>query len=325
MTITKTANLPVSPDDAFALITEPERLRRWMGVTARVDLRAGGAYRWTVTPGNIVIGTFKEIEPGKHIAFSWGWDWSGDLGADASVVTITVEPSGSGTLVTLVHEGLTPEQESGHQEGWDHFFERLEKTAATGDAGPDEWAAAPQNLDSLSAAEASLAVLQGVLLKLTAGDHTKQTPCAEWDCDALADHLMGSIVGIGTMAGADVVDPEIGSLENRIAVMAATALEAWRDRGTEGMVDGPFGPMPAMMATSILAIEFLVHAWDFAQASGQTVTVSDEVVSFVQKNGQAIIDGSRERGAFAAETLAGTDATALDRLAAYAGRVPVSA
>ncbi len=36
MTYTRTATLPVSPDEAFALITEPERLRRWMTVSAYV-------------------------------------------------------------------------------------------------------------------------------------------------------------------------------------------------------------------------------------------------------------------------------------------------
>ena len=48
---TITRDLPVTPDEAFALITEPERLRRWKTVSATVDLRAGGAYRFTVIPG----------------------------------------------------------------------------------------------------------------------------------------------------------------------------------------------------------------------------------------------------------------------------------
>ena len=42
MSFTKTAVLPVPPDEAFALITQPERLRRWQTVSAYVDLRAGG-------------------------------------------------------------------------------------------------------------------------------------------------------------------------------------------------------------------------------------------------------------------------------------------
>ena len=47
----KTVLLPASTDEAFALITEPDRLRRWKTVSARVDLRVGGEYRCTVIPG----------------------------------------------------------------------------------------------------------------------------------------------------------------------------------------------------------------------------------------------------------------------------------
>ena len=42
MSFDKTIHLPVGADEAFALITEPERLRRWQTVAARVDLRIGG-------------------------------------------------------------------------------------------------------------------------------------------------------------------------------------------------------------------------------------------------------------------------------------------
>ncbi len=320
MTITKTAHLPVSPDEAFALITEPERLRRWMTVTAHVELRAGGGYRWTITPGHIVAGTFTEVEPGKRVAFGWGTVGSQDFPPDASTVTITVEPAGSGSLVTLVHQGLTGDQETGHQEGWNHFFERLEQVAATGDAGPDAWAASPENLGPLSAAEASLAVIQGVLRKLSDEDMVKQTPCADYDGRALAEHLTGSLVGVGSMVGAEVVDPGEGTLEDRVTTMAAAVLERMHERGIDGMIDGPIGAMPAVIATHILSIEFLLHGWDFAQTSGQDVTVSDDLVAYVREVSQPIIDGSRERGAFKSEAQVGTEATPLDHLAAFSGR-----
>ena len=117
MSYTKTALLPVTPDEAFALITEPERLRRWQTVSAVVDLRAGGSYRWTVTPGHVAAGTFREVEPGRRIVFGWGWDGNPDLPFDASTVTITVEPADGGSLVTLVHEGLNEEQAEAHARG----------------------------------------------------------------------------------------------------------------------------------------------------------------------------------------------------------------
>lgn len=324
MTYTKSAVLPVSPDEAFALLTEPERLRRWQAVTARVDLRAGGEYRWTVTPGHVAGGTFREVEPGRRVVLGWGWEGDDALPFDTSTVTLTVEPVEGGTRVTLEHTGLTEEQAVHHAMGWDHYFERLEKVAADGDAGPDEWAAAPEHLDALSGAEATLAVLQGVLRRLTTEDRTKQTPCAEYTCHDLAEHLFGSITGLGSMAGATVTNPEEGSLENRVSTMAGQAIEAWRARGLEGTVPSPRGgEMPAAMAAGILSIEFLLHAWDLGQASGNEVVVSDEVVAYVTEIAEKLIPGGRG-AAFADEQVPAPDADALERLAAYSGRTPVA-
>jgi uncharacterized protein YndB with AHSA1/START domain len=98
----KTVLLPVSTDEASALITEPDRLRRWQTVSARVDLRAGGQYRWTVIVGHVAAGTFVEVEPGRRIVFGWGWEGSPDLGPDVSTVTINLEPVEGGALVSLV-------------------------------------------------------------------------------------------------------------------------------------------------------------------------------------------------------------------------------
>ncbi len=322
MTIIKTATLPVSTDEAFALITQPERLRRWMGVTARLDLRAGGDFRWTVTPGNIAFGTVTEVEPGRRVVFDWRWAHS--EAPEGSSVTIAVEPAGAETLVTLTHEGLSSDEEVGHTEGWNHFFERLEKAAVDGDAGPDEWAASPENLDLLTAAEATLAVLQSVLINVSDDELNQPTPCAEFNGHELAEHLLGSVVAVGAMGGVSIVDPGVGTLESRVADMSAEAIEAWRSRGLEGTVDSRVGEIPATMAVSILSIEFLIHAWDFAQASGQTVTVSDDVVAFVREHGGMIIEGSRERGAFGAEVDAGESSSALDQLVAFAGRRPLA-
>ena len=241
MSFTKTVALPVSPDEAFALITDPERLRRWQTVSAVVDLRAGGHYRWTVTPGHVAAGTYREMEPGKRIVFGWGWDGNEDLGPDASTVTVTIEPADGGSLVTLVHEGLTEQQAAMHAEGWDHYFDRLARLAATGEAGPDQWAQTPENLTPVSAADAALAVIQPVLWNLTAQDRPKPTPCAEFSCHEVVEHLFGSLVQLGAMAGAQVQNPNQGSLENRISVMAAQAIDAWRHVDLDSMVPGPGG------------------------------------------------------------------------------------
>ena len=241
-------------------------------------------------------------------------------------VTVTVEPDGDGSKVTLVHEGLDEQQAASHAEGWNHYLERLEKLAATGDAGQDEWAWAPENLTPVTAAEAALAVIQPMLRNLTAEDRPKQTPCAEFTCHELAEHMFGSLVQLGAMAGATVVNPEEGSLENRISVMAAQAIDAWRAVDLAGTAPGPGGSeMPAAFAASILPIEILLHGWDMAQGSGQTLRVSDELVSYVGTLAESVVPGGRGRGAFEDEVTPASDASPLDQLAAFAGRTPVAA
>ena len=117
MTAEVSVLVPLAPEETFALLTEPERLRRWQAVTARVELRAGGEYRWTIVPGHTAAGTVEELEPGRRLVLSFGWEESDDLAPGASTVTITLEPAEGGTRVHLVHSGLTAEQALGAPAG----------------------------------------------------------------------------------------------------------------------------------------------------------------------------------------------------------------
>src|SRR4029077_2309352 len=74
MTFDKSVVVPLDPDATFALVTEPERRRRWMAGAARVELRPGGDYRWTVTPGHTAAGTGVGVEPWTRVVSSWGWE-----------------------------------------------------------------------------------------------------------------------------------------------------------------------------------------------------------------------------------------------------------
>ncbi len=319
--VEKTALLPVSPDEAFALITEPDLLRRWQTVTARVDLWAGGTYRWTVVPGFAAAGTFREVDPGRRLVFGWGWAGSPDLPPDASTVTITLEPVEGGTLVRLVHEGLDEQQAASHGEGWSHYLERLQRVAVTGDAGPDEWAATPGEMNPLTSADATLAVCQQVLRGVGEGQLGNPTPCTEFTVEQQVDHLLRSISGLGQMAGAEVALSSSGHVEARVAFAAEQALHAWHGRGLGGVVSIGPNEMPASQAAGILSIEFLVHACDFAVATGQKVHVSDELTAYVLDLAEQVISPQgRAGGAFAEALEVGPDADVLDRLLAFTGR-----
>ncbi|MGA2209801.1 MAG: TIGR03086 family metal-binding protein [Acidimicrobiales bacterium] len=320
-TVEHSVIVPLGPDETFAMLTEPERLRRWQAVTARVDLRAGGEYRWTIVPGLSAAGTFSEIEPGKRLVFTWGWEGDESLPPGASTVTITLEPAEGGTLVRLVHDGLTSEQAAGHSEGWKHYWERLASASIDGEAGADEWVTRVDSLDALGAAEAALAACQLVLRGVPAEAGSARTPCSKFAVDDLLDHLMGSVTHLGAVAGGEIPDNKAGSREVRLADAAQVALEAWGRRGLDGEVNLGQNAAPATVPVGILGIEFLVHAWDFAQATGQEVIAGDALVEFVDQFARQIVrpemrDGDR----FAAEVELGPDASHLERLVAFTGR-----
>jgi uncharacterized protein (TIGR03086 family) len=323
---TSSVDLPVGPEEAFSLVTEPERLRRWAAVCATVDLRAGGAWRWQVSPTHTAGGTVREVDPGRRVVLGWGWLGDVALPPDSSTVTVTIEPTDGGSRVTLTHEGLpTQQQIDAHAEGWGHHLERLELLAVKGDAGRDEWAWSPERLDPIVAGYAVLAAIQPMLRSLTAEDKPKVTPCGDQTCHQVAVHLMGSMTGLGGMAGASIEMPVEGSLESKVSQMADEALRAWADRGLDGTVIDPAGrEVPAIVAPTVIDVELLLHGWDIAQGSGREIEISDDVVGYISSLAEQIIPAGRG-DAFADEVSAAPGAGALERLAAYSGRRALTA
>ncbi len=328
-----TVFLPLDPDAVFRLITEPERLRRWKTVAARVDLRLGGEYRWTIVPGHSAAGTFTVIEPGKRVVLTWGWEGSSDLPPGASTVSITLDAVDGGTTVRLVHDGLTAEQAASHAQGWHHFLGRLVALGVEGEVGPDEWAAVPDPIDPLASAEAALAIVQRVLRGVTAANAGAPTPCADFTVAELVAHLLDSIARIGTALGVpEPAAPASASAsasaaatsvpaEVRIADAAQKTLEALRLRGLAGTVDLGPGGLPASTVANLLNLDFLVHAWDLATATGQPLVVapalSDYILGLAR---QTITDATRGNGSFHPAIEVEESAASLPRLLAFTGR-----
>ncbi|MEV0673110.1 TIGR03086 family metal-binding protein [Mycobacterium sp. NPDC050441] len=179
-------------------------------------------------------------------------------------------------------------------------------------------------MEELDSAEATLDVLQRVLHGITADDLSRPTPCREFDVAGLTDHLLNSITVIGSAAGAQIPERDPGtSVEDQVINAARPAVAAWRRRGVDGAVPFGQGEAPARMMARILSLEFLVHAWDYAAATGQTVDVPDQQPECVLGWAREIItpDG-RVRAGFDDPVEIGADALPLDRLLAFTGRRP---
>jgi uncharacterized protein (TIGR03086 family) len=318
MTVDVSVQVPTSVEETYAWLTEPARLRRWQQIAGRTDLRVGGEFRWLVAPGHTAVGVVAAVEP-LRLSYLWGWEGDDEVPPMSSTVDITLAPLSGGTTVRLVHEGLSDVQAKGHTEGWEHFLRRLKAVTTTGDAGPDEFSAMSEP-GHLNAAEASLAVCLPVLRAMGTEHATDQTPCAKFTVDDLVEHLLGSLSSLAGMAGGkfDAID---GTPEARVADAGLHTLEAWRARGIDGTVVSRVGEIPAELASSILAVEFLVHAWDFARAAGIEFDADDELAGYVLEMAHGLIAPQlRDGDQFAAEVPVGPDAGTLERLVAFTGR-----
>ena len=85
-----------------------------------------------------------------------------------------------------------------HAEGWDHYFERLE-SASRRPVMPerDEWAWAPEKLDPVVAADAVSGGRPADAAQPHDEDRTKPTPCTDFTCHDLAEHLFTSLAQLG--------------------------------------------------------------------------------------------------------------------------------
>jgi uncharacterized protein (TIGR03086 family) len=178
--------------------------------------------------------------------------------------------------------------------------------------------------DELQSIEESLAVLEQVLHGIAKDDESKQTPCREFDVAKLTDHLMNSITTIGGFAGAEFPERDRDdSVERQVILAARPAVDAWHKRGLDGTVPFGGGEAPARMMAGVLSIEFLVHAWDYAKATGREVSAPDSLSDYVMGLAQQIITPQgRSNVGFDNPVDVAADAGALDRLIAYTGRQP---
>src|ERR1051326_305275 len=123
-------HIPAPPAAVFALLTDPEKILRWMGIEAQVEPQPGGLYLVNVTGARFARGSFREVVPVHRLSYSFGWDGSEAVPPGSSLVEIDLIEQPNGTLLRLTHTGLpSAEQCAEHAEGWAHYFGRLAEVA----------------------------------------------------------------------------------------------------------------------------------------------------------------------------------------------------
>lgn len=137
--LTLTRRFRAPPEKVYAAWADPQQLVQWFApgevepgsIKADIDLRVGGRYRISFNAKgayNEVGGAYREIVPGRRLVFSWAWHSTPER---ESLVTISIKPEGSGTLLTFLHEQFADEAaRDNHARGWTDLLGKLESYLA---------------------------------------------------------------------------------------------------------------------------------------------------------------------------------------------------
>ena len=126
----------------FRVWTQPEHLARWWGpkgftlVACSMDVRPGGAwFRRMRSPEAVEYvkrGIYREIVAPERLIFTYVNEAAdGSLGPE-TVVTVTFEPLGAKTKLTLHHTGFdSVAWRDAHEGGWSSCLERFAEYLAS--------------------------------------------------------------------------------------------------------------------------------------------------------------------------------------------------
>src|SRR5438067_8217382 len=158
------------------------------------------------------------------------------------------------------------------------------------------------------------------------------TPCTEWTVKDVINHVVGGATMFSEcVEQGSVPDERLGELmagdnlgddyKGAFHTASKRAQAAFNAEGAlQKIVKLPFGEMPAGIALNIAIMDVMTHAVDIAKATGQTID-DDEIINTALEVGrQLITDDFRSPGIFDAEQPAPPNASAGDKLLAFAGR-----
>jgi uncharacterized protein YndB with AHSA1/START domain len=142
--VVKEIFIDAPPSIVFQFLTDPQKMIRWMGVVAEIDVRPGGIYRLDPNGRDVIRGEYIEVIPHRRVTFTWGFERPSQglaaVPAGSTRVEIDLLPEGTGTRIRLTHRQLPPDARDRHERGWGHYLLRLKTVSQGSDPGPDPYA-----------------------------------------------------------------------------------------------------------------------------------------------------------------------------------------
>lgn len=168
--------------------------------------------------------------------------------------------------------------------------------------------------------DAALTPTIAIVQRIRPDQLTDPTPCAEFDVQALLDHLLQYGPGLEAAARKEVASPSPGL---DLATQLARIADAWRSPDAwEGETAMGGAPIPAAMFGGMVLTEVVVHGWDLARATEQPAIWSADLLGFVHDELVKTAGLGREMGLYGPPVSVPDEAPLLDRTIALTGRSP---
>jgi uncharacterized protein YndB with AHSA1/START domain len=128
LTVTVEREIPYPPEKIWRALTQPHLIEEWL---MKSDFKPVADHRFSFRAdwGSVDCQVLS-IEDGKTLSYTWA-----AMGLD-SVVTWTLTPSGTGTLLRMEQSGFRTDQKQafhGARFGWQKFLASLEQALARTD------------------------------------------------------------------------------------------------------------------------------------------------------------------------------------------------
>jgi uncharacterized protein YndB with AHSA1/START domain len=112
--VRRDVTLPLSPDEVWPVVTDPEHLEQWLAPEVELDLREGGpaVFRWP--DGAERRGVVETVDEPSRFTFRWrsgatrdGHDGAGEVADVVTRVEICLDEVPGGTRLTVVESGFS--------------------------------------------------------------------------------------------------------------------------------------------------------------------------------------------------------------------------
>ncbi len=169
---------------------------------------------------------------------------------------------------------------------------------------------------------------EAVLAGVAPGQWSAPSPCAGWSAVDVAGHVIGNLreteaLARGRYTETRAGDPGSAAGDDPLAAwrVARAGMMATLDPAALArLVPGPWGLMPLGEILERSAMEFLVHTWDLARATGQAVVLDPGMVRDALGPARQFAPLARLSGLVGPECAVADDADDLTRLLAIFGR-----